>query len=124
MSRNRKFKVLSLDEHLASFREMWRGMEQHWQDSLSRAEMEIFHVLQTDNERDAFRIIRSFGLKAEQDGASDFPVARDNLACRLGITGPGAAMIRDKLARLKAIEKTEHYKPNKAATRFKWLPVR
>jgi hypothetical protein len=113
-----------LDEHLASFRELWRGMEQRWQASLSGAENEVFHALETGNERDAFRIVRSFALKAEQDGAPDFPLARDNLGLRLGITGPGAAAIRDKLAQLKAIEKTQAYQPNKAATRFRWLPVR
>jgi hypothetical protein len=65
--------------------------------------------------------VRSFARKAEQDGAADFPIVRDNLASRLGITGNGAAGIRDKLARLGVISKTADYVPNKIATRFKWL---
>ena len=58
--------------------------------------------------------------KAEQDGAADFPIVRDNLAERLGITGKGAAGIRDKLAKLGAIEKTADYVPNKFAARYGW----
>jgi len=48
---------------------------------------------------------------------------RDNLAERLGITGKGAAWIRDQLATLGAIEKTADYVANKRAARFKWLPA-
>jgi hypothetical protein len=39
----------------------------------------------------------------------------------LGLTGKGAAGIRDKLALLGAISKTKDYVPNKSAARFKWL---
>ena len=46
---------------------------------------------------------------------------RDNLAARLGITGKGAAWIRDKLAKLGVMRRTANYKPNKSAARFKWL---
>lgn len=77
--------------------------------------------LETENERDAFRIVRSYARKAERDGTADFPIGRDNLGERLGITGKGAAWIRDKLATLGAIEKTADYVANKSAARFKWL---
>jgi hypothetical protein len=65
--------------------------------------------------------MRSYARKAQQDGTADFPIARDNLADRLGITGKGAAGIRNKLARLDVIAKTADYVPNKSAMRFKWL---
>jgi hypothetical protein len=107
--------------HMASFDDLWSGLAENWIASLSAAERQLFTRLETANERDAFRIVRSFARKAEQDGAADFPIARDNLASRLGITGKGAAGIRDKLVRLGAISKTKDYIPNKFAARFRWL---
>lgn len=108
-------------EHLASFNKLWHGLEQRWLAALSKTETEKFDQLETDNERDAFRIIRSYAGKAEQDGVTDFPIVRDNLAERLGITGNGAAGIREKLVRLGIIKKTADYVPNKFAARYKWL---
>lgn len=108
-------------EHMASFEMLWSGLLENWESNLLAIEQELFNQLETDNERDAFRIVRSFARKAERDGAADFPIVRDNLASRLGITGKGAAGIRDKLARLGAISKTVDYVPNKSAARFKWL---
>ncbi len=111
----------SEQEHMASFESLWSGLMENWRSSLSATERDFYTRLETENERDAFRIVRSFARKAEQDSAPDFPIARDNLASRLGITGKGAAGIRDKLARLGAISKTMDYVPNKFAARFKWL---
>jgi hypothetical protein len=111
----------SEQEHMASFEILWSGLMDSWKSNLSATERQFFTWLETDNERDAFRIVRSYARKADQDGAADFPIVRDNLASRLGITGKGAAGIRDKLARLGAISKTVDYVPNKYAARFKWL---
>jgi hypothetical protein len=109
-------------EHLESFDKLWAGLAEKWAATLSATEREIFTRLETENERDAFRIVRSYAGKADQDGAVDFPIARDNLGERLGVTGNGAAGIRNKLAKLGAIEKTADYVPNKFAARFRWLP--
>jgi hypothetical protein len=108
-------------EHMASFDDLWSGLMENWRSSLSTEERQFFVRLETANERDAFRIVRSFARKAELDGALDFPIVRDSLAARLGITGKGAAGIRDKLTRLGAISKTVDYVPNKYAARFRWL---
>ena len=48
----------------------------------------------------------------------DRPTERGNWP--LGITGKGAGGIRDKLAKLGAIEKTADYVPNKFSARYKW----
>ena len=111
----------SEQEHLASFNKLWFGLSQSWEGTLSKTEREKFQQLETENERDAFRIIRSFARKAKQDGVTDFPIARDNLAERLGVTGNGAAWIRDKLVKLGVIVRTADYVPNKFAARFAWL---
>ena len=108
-------------EHLASFNELWDGLKQRWQATLSNTEHEKFQTLETENERDAFRIIHSYARKAKMDGAADFPIARDNLGERLGITGKGAAGIRDKFVHLGIIAKTAEYVPNKFPAHFKWL---
>jgi hypothetical protein len=108
-------------QHKASFENLWTGLAEKWAPTLSAAEQEMFARLETENERDAFRIVRSFARKAEQDGAADFPIVRDSLAERLAITGKGAAWIRDKLAKLGIIAKTADYIPNKFAARFRWL---
>jgi hypothetical protein len=109
-------------EHSAAFQKLWAGLAEKWLATLSTAEREIFTRLETENERDAFRIVRSFAVKAEQDGTADFPIVRDNLGERLGITGKGAAWIREKFVRLGVIAKTADYVPNKFAMRFKWTP--
>ena len=111
----------STNEWWSSFEKLWSGLAEKWAVTLSGEERDIFGGLETENERDAFRILRSYARKAEQDGALDFPAVRDNLAERLGITGKGAAGIRDKLVRLDAIEKTADYVANKSAARFKWF---
>lgn len=108
-------------EHLASFEKLWNGLNGQWLASLSTTEQNIFAQLETENERDAFRIVRSYARKAESDGTDDFPIARNNLGQRLGLTGNGAAGIRDKLVGLGAIAQTANYVPNKFAARFKWL---
>jgi hypothetical protein len=111
----------SEQQHMDSFETLWAGLAENWRSNLSENERQIFTRLETENERDAFRIVRSYARKAEQDGAADFPIVRDNLAERLGITGKGAAGIREKFVRLGVIKKTANYVPNKFATRFKWL---
>jgi hypothetical protein len=95
-------------KHLASFENHWTGLAEKWTAKLSAAEREIFTRLETENERDAFRIVRSYARKAEQDGATDFPIVRDNLGDRLGVTGKGAAWIRDKLAKRGALQVASH----------------
>ena len=84
-------------------------------------EHEAYDRLEGENLRDAFRIIRSFERKAQRDESDDFAIARDNLAARLGVTGKGAAWIRDRLVELKVIVRTQEYKPNRSAARYRWL---
>ena len=108
-------------EHLKDFAEIWAWMESQWLESLAAAERERFEQLVTDAERGAFRIIRSYARKAAQKPAPDFPIVRDNLGERVGITGEGAGLLRRKFARLGIIAQTVPYVPNKAAARFRWL---
>jgi hypothetical protein len=108
-------------EHMESFKQLWSGLYADWVRSLTGEEKAIYNQLVTDNERDAFRIIRSYAGKAKEDGVMDFPVVRDNLGERLGMSGKGAGKVRDKLAKLEAIRKTANFVCNKAAARFRWI---
>lgn len=108
-------------EHSKDFASLWSGLENPWLASLADVERERFRQLSTDAERGAFRIIRSYARKAASDGNADFPVARDNLGERVGISGNGAGQLRAKFARLGIMEQTVPYVPNKAAARFRWL---
>jgi hypothetical protein len=111
----------TVDEHLASFEALWSGLNERWLASLNSKERSAYLSLDTDNQRDAFRILRSFASYAQQKGQTDFPLVRENLGKRLGITPNGAAGIREKFIRLGIMAKTLAYKPNKEATRCKWL---
>lgn len=96
-------------------------MHSQWLESLSDTETEHFAQLCTEAERGAFRIIRGYALKAAQDGSTNFPIARDNLGERVGISGNGAGQLRRKFTRLGIIAQTAPYRPNVAAARFCWL---
>jgi hypothetical protein len=109
-------------DHMASFEKLWKGLMCEWFSKLSDSETAIYSKLVTDNERDAFRIIRSYARKAKIDDSFDFHIVRENLASRLGITGPGAGKIRDKLAELGAIARTAKCKENVASARYRWIP--
>lgn len=79
--------------------------------------------LQTANERDAFRIIRSFARKGAADGNRDFPIARDNLAERLGITPQGAGLLRAKFCKpeIGILSKTTQAVANVSCARYALL---
>ena len=109
-------------EHLKDFADLWDGLENPWLESLADADRECFGQLSTDAERGAFRIIRSYARKAAQDRNADFPIVRDNLGKRVGITGEGAGLLRKKFVRIGIIELTAQYRANVAATRYRWLP--
>ena len=59
--------------------------------------------------------------KAAEDNSADFPIVRDNLGERVGITGKGAGLMRKKFVGLGIIVETVPFVPNKAAARFRWL---
>jgi len=108
-------------EHVAEFAELWKWAAEKWSCELSERERKFHDALSTENERDAFRIVRNFARLADMNGHPDFPFVRESVAHRLGVTGPGAAKIRDKLVRLGALTLTAHYVPNKSANRYRWV---
>jgi hypothetical protein len=111
----------TLAEHLKEFEDLWTWTAAQWHSELSETEREKFDGLGTENERDTFRILRSFARKAEQDEGTDFPFPVEQVGERLGISYQAVAKIRARFAGLRIVEKTANCVPNRFAARFRWL---
>jgi hypothetical protein len=110
----------SLTEHLAEFEQMWTGMDRKWNAKLSPTERHKFDSLSTENERDAFRILRNWS----QTDAPDFKVHCESLANRIGVTLKTAANIRRRFCSLGNLRKTAEYVPHKFSARYEWTANR
>jgi hypothetical protein len=109
--------VASLDEHLVEFDRAWAGMQRQWLRKLSPAERNKFDRLTTDNERDAFKILRNWS----QTDAPDFKAHCRTLSARLGITLQSAADIRRRFCARRILRQTAPYVPHKLAARYQWI---
>jgi len=108
------------DDHLHEFENLWKGMVDLFIRELPPNIKASYDALATENERDAFRIIRSFAHGANSDNKPDFPIAVENLGKRLGITYPGASKIRQKLTGLGVIHLSQPHIPNSKAATYVW----
>lgn len=106
--------------HLAEFAELWERLTREWRVTLTAMEVARLSLLTTEAERDAFRILRSFARLADAEDRADFPIVRDDLAARLGMTGPGAGQLRVRLTAAGILRLTVPYVPNRAAARYAW----
>jgi hypothetical protein len=109
--------VASLEEHLAEFDQAWAGIQRHWLRKLTPAERIKFDALITNNEREAFRIIRNWS----QTDDPDFKVHCKSLAHRLGITLQGASNLRRRFCGAEILKQTAQYVPHRLAARYKWI---
>jgi hypothetical protein len=112
--------VATLTEHLAEFDEAWAGMQRKWLTKLTPTERIKFDALNTDNERDAFKILRNWS----QTDALDFYAHCRSLGERIGITLQSAADIRRRFCVRGIVRKTADYVPHKLATRYEWIASR
>jgi hypothetical protein len=107
----------TLPDHLVEFDDLWSGMERIWRKKLSAAEREKFGSLATDNDREAFRIIRNWS----QTDSPDFKIVCESLANRLGVTLKTASNIRRRFCwPLGILSKTAEYVPHKFSARYEW----
>jgi DNA-binding MarR family transcriptional regulator len=114
---NDKNVATPLKEHLREFAAAWDLFLNTAIKSLSASERRIFDQLNTDPQREAFMLIRSFARLAK---GNDFPVAQWSLADRLTITQPGAGCVISKLEALGAIKKTMDARVNNKSARYRW----
>lgn len=109
----------SLEEHLHEFDKAWAGMERQWIKKLSLAERDKFDALTTDNERDAFRVLRNWSQRPTDN--QDFFAHCETLGNRLGIELSGAAKIRRRFCSLGILRQTKPYEPHKLAACYEWI---
>lgn len=104
--------------------DFWNGLHQDWLGKLATAERTIFDNLTTDYERDAFRIVRSYAKQARTRQQHDFPIGRDDLAARIGMSDKGAGLLLKRFCATDTgiIERTQEYVPHKTAARYRWMP--
>jgi len=113
---NKENVTTSLKEHMREFTAAWESVLKKSITSLSESESRIFDQLDTEPQREAFLLIRSFSKL----GTSAFPVALYSLADRLSITPQGASYVIRKLEKVGAIEKTAGARINSKAARYRW----
>jgi hypothetical protein len=107
----------SLEEHLADFDNAWAGLQRQWFRKLSPAERIKFDVLTTENERDAFKVLRNWS----QSDSPDFKVHCRSLAKRVGISWRGASKLRLRFCSLGIVKQTAPSVPQKLAARYAWI---
>jgi hypothetical protein len=108
----------SLDEHRREFEALWQYIINKTIDTFSASEQAIYDQLNTDPQREAFFIVRSF---AHLRNGEDFSIAQLSLADRLSITQPGAKCVIDRLIDLRAIKKTADARINSQAAHYRWI---
>jgi hypothetical protein len=109
--------VATLPEHLAEFDIMWAGLDRKWRARLSPAERKQFDALTTNNDRDAFRILRNWS----QTDSPDFKAHCRSLANRLGVTLKTASNIRHRFCSLGILRQTAKYVPHMLSARYQWI---
>jgi hypothetical protein len=104
-----------LAEHLREFRQAWESFRKKELARLSQSERERFDKLQTDAQREAFFLCRSFTkLKSE------FPLSQASLADRISVTRQGAGYVIDRLVELGVIKKTAEARPHTRSACYRW----
>jgi hypothetical protein len=104
-----------LDEHLREFQQAWKSFRKKELGRLSRSERNLFDKLQTEAQREAFFLCRSFAKFK-----SEFPLSRASLADRLSLTPQGAGYVIDKLIAISAIKKTAEARPHSESACYRW----
>jgi hypothetical protein len=103
------------DDHMHEFRNAWRSFRWKKERQMTDSERGLFDKLQTEPQREAFLLCRSFAkLKKE------FPLSQSSLADRLGVTQPGAGCVIARLIKLGAIRKTADAKTNRESAYYRW----
>jgi hypothetical protein len=107
-----------LVEHMREFAAAWDFFLRGAIKSFSISETQTFDKLNTDPQREAFLLIRSFSNLAK---GGDFPIAQLSLADRLSISQRGAGWVVSRLVELGAIKKTIATRVNSKSACYRWL---
>ena len=120
----RQFEVKTVEtradfrEHLADFVSLWECWLSRYTAALSDKEKFKVALLNTDREREAFRIAWGF---ANIDREKDFAYSTEHFSWNLGVTIQAACKQRNKLVDLRIIELTKPFVPNRSSARYRWI---
>jgi len=106
-----------LDEHLREFRQAWKSFRKKELTRLTQFERERFDKLQTEPQREAFFLCRSFAKLT----SGEFPLSQASLADRVGLTPPGAGYVIDRLIEVGANKKTAETRPHSRCAHYRWI---
>jgi hypothetical protein len=105
------------DDHMREFRNAWKSFRGKKEKEMTGSERVLFDKLQTEPQREAFLLCRSFAhLKKE------FPLSQSSLADRTGLTQQGAGYVIARLIKVGAIRKTTDAKTNRKPAYYRWNP--
>ena len=107
-------------ENLQEFEKLWDWTAKQWQEELSEVERKQLALLGTEVERDLFRILRSFAVHANSQGAMDFPFPIQHVGNRLGVSFQHVGKLRRHFIDSGVIVQTEPARTNRCAARFRW----
>jgi hypothetical protein len=111
----------TLAEHLEEFEELWTWVTSQWRTDLSDAEQETFSKLETETQRDLFRILKNFARQAAITKQPDFPFPIQHVASRLGVAFQHVSKLRQRFVDASIIVQTAPSVTNRSAARFRWV---
>src|SRR5262249_26418843 len=90
------------------------------QAELSDVEQEAFSKLETETERDLFRILKNFARYAVGKGQTDFPFPIQHVVSRLGVSFQYVSKLWQRFVDASIIVQTAPAITNRSAARFRW----
>jgi hypothetical protein len=110
----------TLAEHLEEFEELWNWIANQWRADLPEIEQETFSKLETETQRDLFRILKNFSRHVVITTQPDFPFPIQHVASRLGVSFQYVSKLRQRFVNTSIIVPTTPAITNRAAARFRW----
>jgi hypothetical protein len=110
----------TLAEHLEEFEELWKWTTNQWRADLPDIELKTFSKLETETQRDLFRILKNFSRRAVITTQSDFPFPIQHVAARLGVSFQYVSKLRERFVGASIIVQTTPAVTNRSAARFRW----
>jgi hypothetical protein len=111
----------TLAEHLEEFEELWKWETAQWRTELSDLERKILSRLESEGERDLFRILKNFARYAVAKKEADFPFPIQHVASRLGVSFQYVSKLRQRFVGASIIVQTAPAITNRSAARFRWV---
>jgi hypothetical protein len=109
----------TLAQHLEEFEDLWIWMTDKWLSELTEVEREAFARLETETQRDLFRILKNFARYAAEKKQVDFPFPIQHVAVRLRVSFQHVSKLRQHFDG-SIIAQTAPFVTNRSAARFRW----